>query len=78
MKRVKSPIVCLTILILSGLLQGCGISKAGEASEPRASFDPDAFENSEDARAKKLAPMIDSFAQHMWLSTVKDEGNTEK
>jgi hypothetical protein len=77
MKTVKLSAVCITILMLM-VLQGCSVNKADEAGDPRASFDPDAFENSEEARAKKLAPMMDSFAQHMWLSTVKDGEGIEK
>jgi len=77
MKTVNFPVVCLTVLMLS-VFQGCSINKTEEGSDPRASFDPNAFENSEEARAKKLAPVIDSFAQHMWLSTVKDDENSEK
>jgi len=77
MKTVTPLTVCLALLILS-LLQGCSHNQVRVANDPRASFDPDAFDNSEEARAKKLAPMMDSFAQHMWLSTVKDGTNTEK
>ncbi len=74
MKTVTPQRICLAVLMLS-LLQGCSHRAT---NDPRASFDPDAFENSEEARAKKLAPMMDSFAQHMWLSTVKDGANTEE
>lgn len=77
MKTVNIPMVCLAVLILS-VFQGCSVSRTENESDPRASFNPDAFDNSEEARAKKLAPMIDSFAQHMWLSTVKDGENTEE
>jgi hypothetical protein len=77
MKTVTPQRICLAVLMLS-LLQGCSHNQARAANDPRASFDPDAFENSEEARAKKLAPMMDSFAQHMWLSTVKDGANTEE
>jgi len=74
MKINSASSIFLGVLVIL-IVQGCSTT---DIADPRASYDPDAFKESEESRSKKLAPMMDSFAQHMWLSTVKEGGGAEK